>query len=381
MDNKKVPGTKISSRLVFLILGSSVAMGANGETKQDSWIAVVAATGAALLLAWLYSAVLRLHPGKNMFDIFVDVFGNIGGKIVCALYVIYTVYLGARIFSLYDNFIRIVNLDSTPIAAILLISVPLIAGLVKCGLKNMGSCAKFLIVIVFLMTAITVVLGARFMDLGNIKPILVASPKAMLSTVFAYLTLPLGEIVVGMSFFGEIDQKESPFRILSKGVLIGGAFLTVISLRNLLLLGSTTCRLFLFTSYDAVGVISIGDFVTRISVFIGVEMTLTGVIKLSVFTYSTTLGVSKILGLKKFLQPAAPCCVLMAALSMTLYSNFLTEMNFQKYVSLIDIPFQLIFPVVTLIVGRIRQGGRKKDAAKKAAPVKEAAPAPKEPAL
>jgi spore germination protein KB len=381
MDNKKVPGAKISSLIAIHLIASSLALGDTGDAKQDSWIAMAAATGAAFLLVWLYSAVLRLHPGKNMFDIFVDVFGNIGGKIVCALYVIYTVYLGARIFSLYDNFIRIVNLDSTPIAAILLISVPLIAGLVKCGLKNMGSCAKFLIVIVFLMTAITVVLGARFMDLGNIKPILVASPKAMLSTVFAYLTLPLGEIVVGMSFFGEIDQKESPFRILSKGVLIGGIFLTVILLRNILLLGAPTCRLFLFASYDAVGIISVGDFVTRISVFIGVEQTLTGVVKLSSFGYSATQGVSKILGLKKFLQPAAPCCALMAALSLTLYSNILTELNFEKYVSLIAIPFQLIFPVVTLIVGRIRQGGRKKDAAKKAAPVKEAAPAPKEPAL
>jgi spore germination protein KB len=122
-------------------------MGDTGDAKQDSWIAMAAATGAALLLAWLYSAVLRLHPGKNMFDIFVDVFGNIGGKIVCGLYVIYTVYLGARIFALFDNFIRIVNLDATPTAAILLISVPLIAGLVKCGLKNMGSCAKFLFIL------------------------------------------------------------------------------------------------------------------------------------------------------------------------------------------------------------------------------------------
>ena len=378
MENKKVPGTKISSLLVFLIVGSSVAMGANGETKQDSWIAVAAATGAALLLAWLYSAVLRLHPGKNMFDIFVDVFGNIGGKVVCALYVIYTGYLGARIFALYDSFIRIVNLDATPTVAILLISVPLIAGLVKCGLKNMGSCAKFLIVIVFLMTGTTIVLVAHFMDPGNIKPILAASPKAMLGTVFAYLTLPLGEIVMGMSFFGEIDQKESPFRILSKGVLIGGALLTVISLRNLLLLGAPTCRLFLFTSYDAVGFISVGDFVTRLSVFIGVELTLTGVIKLSVLTYSTTLGVSKILGLKKFLQPAVPCCALMAALSMTLYSNFLTEMDFQKYVSLIDIPFEIALPAAVLITGKIRQRGKKK---KKAAVKKTAAvhiPAPEE---
>ena len=221
-------------------------------------------------------------------------------------------------------------------------------------------------------------LGLNFMDLANIKPILAASPKALLSTSFDYLTFPLGETVLCMAFFGEIDQKESPFRILAGGVLLGGGLLVVIILRNLLLLGAPTTSLFLFTSYDAVGIISVGDFVTRISVFIGVELTLTGVAKISVFTYSASVGVAKTLGIKKYLQPAAPCCALMAAVSMTLYSNILTEFTFEKYISMIGIPFQIVLPAAVLITGKIRQRGKKK---KKAAVKKTAAvhiPAPEE---
>jgi hypothetical protein len=76
----------------------------------------------------------------------------------------------------------------------------------------------------------------------------------------------------------------------------------------------------------------------------------------------------------------------MAALSFDLCtSNVLTGTQSGKNMSpaVIDVPIpaHLMPIVVALIVGRIRQGGRKKDAAKKAAPVKEAAPAPKEPAL
>lgn len=378
MNNEKVQGTKLSSLIALLLIGSSVALSASSQAKQDSWIAMLIAMAAALLLAWLYSAVLRLHPGKNMYDIFVEVFGNVGGKIVCALYALYTAYLGARIFSLYDNFIRIVNLDVTPTAAILLISVPLIAGSVKCGLKVLANCARFTLVVVFVLTGITILLGMNYMDPGNIKPILAAGPQSMLDTSFAYLTLPLGEIVLCMSFFGEVDQKENPFRIMSMGVLLGGFLLVAVMLRNILLLGAPTGRLFLFTSYDAVGIISVGDFVTRISVFIGVELTLTGVAKISVFTYSASLGVAKTLGIKKYLQPAAPCCVLMAAVSMTLYSNILSEFKFEKYVSLIGIPFQILLPAAVLITGKIRQRGKKK---KKAAVKKTAAvhiPAPEE---
>ena len=354
--------------MALLIIASSVAMGSGSEAKQDSWIAMAFATGAALLLAWLYSAVLRLRPGKNLFDIFVEIFGNVGGKIFCGLYAAYAAYLGARIFAIYDNFIRIVNLDATPVVAILLFSVPLIAGMVKCGLKTLGSCAKFLFVLSFVLTAATMVLGLRFMDFGNIKPILATNPAVMFKTTASYLTLPLGESVLFLSCFGEIDKKESPFKILSKGILLGGFFLTAVILRNILLLGAPTCRLFVFSSYDAVGIISIGDFVTRISVIIGVELTLTAVTKLCVFVYTATQGVSKVLGLKKFLQPAAPCCALMAAISLTLYTNILTEISFEKYVALIGIPFQIIFPIVILIVGKIRFGKQKKGAAKKTVP-------------
>ena len=156
--------------------------------------------------------------------------------------------------------------------------------------------------------------------------------------------------------------------------------MVAILLRNVLLLGAPTCRMFLFASYDAVGIISVGDFVTRISVFIGVELTLTAVGKICVFVYAATQGVSKILGLRKFLQPAAPCCTLMAAFSLALYTNILSEVDFQKYVSLLGIPFQILLPVVVLIVGKVRQGKKKKGAAKKAAPAKSGNQVPEEPA-
>lgn len=381
MENKKVPGAKISSLIAFHVIGSALVLGSGDDANQDSWITMAAATGVALLLAWIYSAILRLHPGKNVFDIFVDVFGNIGGKIVCGLYVLYAFLLGEQVFAIFDDFIRIVNLDVTPTAAVLLMSVPLIVGLVKSGLKTLASCAKFVFPIVIVVTACTVALGMHFMDIGNIKPILAADPGTLFHGTFYSLALSLGETVLCLSFFGEVDQKENPFRIMSKGILFGGILLTVVILRNFLLLGSPTCRLFVFTSYDAVGVISVGDFLTRTSVVVGIELTLTGVIKLGSTVYSAALGVSKILGLKKFLQPVAPCCALMAALSFTFYENVVMGLNLAKYSPVVSVPIQILMPIVVLIVGKIKQGKKKKGAAKKAAPAKEAAPAPKEPAL
>lgn len=381
MKNEKVPGIKISALIALFLIGSSVTVGGGSWAKQDSWITMAAATAGGLLLAWLYSAVLRLHPGKNMFDIFIEVTGSICGKVLCWLYVVYAVFTGAQIFALYDAFLQIINLDKTPAEGILLISVPLIAGFVKCGLKNMGSCAKFLFTVAVLMTGSTILFGLSFMNLNNIKPILASGIGPIAQSAGFYLTLPIGESVLAMSFFGEINQKESPFRILALGILFGGALLTAVIVRNVLILGAPMSNLFLFSSYEAVGIISVGDFVTRISAFVGIELVLAGVAKLSVFTYTAAVGVSKAIGLKKFLQPAAPCCAFMAALSLTLYTNIQSEVEFEKYSSLVGVPLQIVLPLIVLITGKIRLRKKKKGAAKKTAYAGGTAEPPKEPAL
>ena len=381
MENEKVPGIKISALIALLLVGSSVTVGGGSWAEQDSWIAMAAATAGGLLLAWLYSAVLRLHPGKDMFDIFIEVTGSVCGKVLCWLYVVYAVFTGAQIFALYDNFLQIINLDKTPTEGILLISVPLVAVLVKCGPRNMGSCAEFLFAAVVLMTGGTLLFGLSFMNLNNIKPVLGSGIGSIAQSAGFYLTLPIGESVLAMSFFGEINQKESPFRILALGILFGGVLLTVFIVRNVLLLGAPTCNLFLFASYEAVGIVSVGDFVTRISAFIGIELTLAGIAKLSVFTYTASVGVSKALGLKKFMQPAACCCAFMAALSMTLYTNIQSEVEFEKYSSLVGVPLQIVLPLIILVTGKIRLRKKKKGAAKKAAHAGSTASPPKEPAL
>ncbi|WBY64424.1 GerAB/ArcD/ProY family transporter [Thermocaproicibacter melissae] len=373
--NRNVPARKIWPAIALCIIERNILLGANTDARQDSWICMAIATVAGLLFAWLFSAVLRLHPGKNMFDIFVEEFGNIGGKIVCVLYTAYASYLGARVFSICNNFIRIVNLDETPTAAIILFSAPLVAGVVKCGLRNMADCSKPLFLLLLIMTGITILLGLNFMDFGNIQPILETKPDVLMSTSFEYLLLAFGETVLCMSFFSEVDKRENPFHMFAQAILVGGGFLTAVILRNILLVGASTADLFLFTSFDAVGIISLGDFVTRISVIVGVEMTLTSIAKIGLCTYSGALGLAKALDIKHALHLAAPLCALMSALSFTLYHNVLTEFEFERYLVLISVPFQIILPLAVLITGKIKQKSKKKKtAAKKAAAVRVPAP-------
>lgn len=377
MNKKKVPGSKISALIALYLIGSSLVLGSGNRARQDSWIALILSTGLSLLLVWLYSSILRLYPGKNLFDISIEIFGKVLGKILCGVYVIYAIYLGALVFRIFDEFIQLVNLPNTPQIAIMLFSAPLIIWQVKSGLKNLASVSKFLLPILYVFVISTFLLGTKFMSPDNLKPFFNSGPKAISESTFSTLMLPYGETVLCMSFFGEIDKKESPFKILANGVLLAAFILILANLRNLMILGSDTTGMFIFSSYDAVGVISVGDFITRISVLIGINLVLAGVVKIGTALYAATVGVSKILEIDHFLLPAAACGLLMSSISTILYGNLLEGIQWIKYFEIFDIPFQIILPLIILITGKIKlqlSKKRPKIAKAKAAGPNEAAP-------
>lgn len=368
MNTKKVPGSRITALIALQIIGSSLVIGSGTEARQDSWLTMLFALAAAMLMVWMYSAILRLSPGKGFFDIAMETFGGVGGKIYIGFYFFYAVFLGAMVFRVADDFIQLVNLPQSPEVAMLLFSVPLIALQIRFGgLKNLSSCAKFVLPIVLIFVGSMFILGLRFMDVGNIQPILGSGAVKLSLGTLRMLAVPLGETVLCLPFFGEIDPKEKPFRILAVGVLVGGVTLAFSLLRNLLMLGPQVCGMYIFASYDAVGVISVGEFITRISVLIGINLVLASVAKLGTFVYSATLGISKILGLKDSRRLAAPCTLLMAALSFTLYDSLLAGSETIQFLPLFSVPFQFLLPLVLLACGKAKKRAKRRRAAPPAA--------------
>lgn len=373
MNKEKTAGKKLSFCIGMHMTASALVITSGNTAGNDSWITLAAALGLSLLLAWLYSAILCMYPGKGLFDILSAVFGNLGGKIFSIVYVVYTLFLGAEVMRILNEFIQLVNLGQTPQLAILLFMVPLIVWQVRSGFRNIANCAKFLFPLLSSFILLTFLLGTKFMNPENLQPVLGSSPALLAQGAFGDLMIPLGEIVLAMVPFGEIDPQEKPFPILAKGLLMGGGILGVATLRNVLILGSRVNRMYPFSSYDAVNVISVGDFITSIAVLIGINLALAGVVKVSLCVYAASLGTAKVMGLKNGLQPAAPCCLLVAAIGFLLYDDLLTGLDFLAYIPFYSVPFQIIFPLVILIAGKVKQAGKKKRAAGR----KPAAPPPR----
>jgi len=339
--------------LTMFWLGSLVVTGYNKEAKQDSWFVILSAAVVILPLIFLSVRIIHLYPGQNLFEIIVKIFGNVFGKILSFLFVFYAIHLGAMVIKTFSVFIKVLNMPETPEILTGTFLVLLSVWSVKCGPENIGRLAKYCWPILAASVSITVFIAYKDMNFDNLKPILNTDFKSLASGCFTLCALPLGELVLCLSFFSSVSPNLHPLKIYLKGLAFAIVIMLMANLRNILVLG-TSAGLFYFPSYQAVSVISLGDFFTRVEVIIGLNLVLAGFIKVCVCLYTASLGLTKILNFPDQKMVVVPCGLIMVTLSGLLYSNSIDMFNFIPFYRIYAIPFQVILPLAILIGAEIQ---------------------------
>jgi spore germination protein KB len=346
MTNHEITGKQMQTTLILFWTGSIVVAGINPLAKQDSWISLLFAGVMALPLLALYSRVANLHPGLNLFEILFKIFGGIFGRILSLVFVLFAIHLGSNVIYTFTEFIKIENMPETPEFFTVVFIILLSMWCVKSGPENIGRVSKFCWPVIFVTSAMTFLVALKDMDINNLKPVMETDFKSLLGGAFSYFILPFGEIVLCLSLFSSINTKVITPKILIKSLVSTILFYIMITLRNVLILGVPSALEFYFPSYQSVGLISIGDFFSRIEILIGLDLMLTGSIKIFVCLYAASLGLAKVCNISDQKTVVAACALLMGTLSGILYKNTLLFVETIKYYQLYAILFELIFPLI-----------------------------------
>ena len=105
------------SLMLLFEFGSSVILGVNTQTGQDSWITLIVGALIACPFMLIYARILKLYPGKSVFEIMDLVLGKVAGKILCALMTWYAIHLCALVIRNFSEFTEISTLQETPQAS------------------------------------------------------------------------------------------------------------------------------------------------------------------------------------------------------------------------------------------------------------------------
>lgn len=363
----------MEATIALFLLGSSLVSSGFSEAKQDTWICVLLALVLSIPLLWVHSAILELYPGRSYFDNIARALGKPMGKVVSALLLLYTFHLGALVMRVFSEFIHIVNMTETPLIAISVCVVAVGVYILNNRLYVLARICKFTFPFLIATVFVTVVLSVPNMDLNNLKPAFHAGWRNIAAGTLAYLSVTYAELIMCAPMFGELGRGEKVFPTFFKGALLGFVILLVADLRNLLILGYSA-GMFAFPSYEAVSVVKLGDFFTRIEVLIGINLLLAGFVKNCVMMFTACVGIARTFGYRDGEPFVAPCALLILALSVVVYGNTEELFGWSRYFTYYSIPFQIVIPVLVLIVGKIRKKAGRAGKAEK----ETRAPAPRE---
>ena len=339
--------------ITLFILGSTLITGISSNAKNDAWISVIIGMVFSVPMFLIYSRIISIIPDKGLFEILIMILGKYLGKFVSVLYVWYAFHLGALVIRDFAEFVSTVTMPETPMLVVMmsLIFVCIIA--VKLGIEAIGRMTTYFMIIIITILLMVQVFAIPQLRIENIKPIL-RDIAPVLQGGFSAFTFPFAETVVAMGIFSSLETKRSPYKIYFSGLIFAGTIITILTLRNIAILGGLLDNLY-FPSHVAVSQIRIGYFLQRMEVTVAFAFTITTLIKVTVCLLAVCKGIACVFNLKEYKSITIQTGILMTFLSYILHDNVAEMVNwtFEVY-PYYAFPFQVILPIIIWVAAEIR---------------------------
>lgn len=354
MQTEKITDKEAICLLIVFVVGSSLILGIGGEAKNDSWIAGIVALIMVIPMLLIYSRILSLFQGKDLFDILNITLGKVIGKIVAFIYIWYAFHLGALALRNFGEFINIVAMPETPMLVPLfcLGLVSIIA--VRLGIEVIGRTTTYFLPLLLFTLVVVELLAIPQLHLNYLKPILGNGLIPVLKGGFSTFSFPFAETVLFIGILGSLKTKKSPFKVYYWGISISGVIIIITTIRNIAVLGNMLDS-FYFPSYAAVARINIGDFIERIEVSVSFVFIFGVFVKSSICLLVACKGIGKMFNLKDYRSIVIQTGLLMIYFSYIVYDNSMM-MNYWafKVYPFYAFPLQVILPIMIWILAEIK---------------------------
>lgn len=359
MHKEQINDKEAISLMSLFIMGSTLIFGIGINADNDAWLAGMAGILFSIPVILIYSRIVVLFPGKDLFEILVCVFGKFVGKIVSLLYIWYCFHLGALVMRNFGEYVNTLILPETPMIVILLFMGAICIAAVRLGIEVIGRVSAYFIPLILAIIAIVVVLGASEYNFNFLKPILYNGFTTVIKDGYSTFAFPFAETVVFLGAFFSLKTKKSPRKVYFSGLMLAGAVIIILAVRNIVTLGSLRNMLY-FPSHVAVSRIKVGTFLQRIEVTVDFVFTVTAFIKSSVCLFVACKGIGRFFNLTDYRSIVIQTGLLMTYFSRFVYDDIMEMRNWAFLVyNYYAFPFQVAFPVIIWIIAEIRKKGRK----------------------
>jgi len=362
MEKEIIHNKQGISIMLMYTVGTLTIIAQNVPAKQDIWISIIIAFVISLPIVFIDSKILALFPGKDLYDISIEVFGKVTGRIIALIYTWYSFHLGALVIRSFSYFVNIISFPETPEPIIVIFLGLLCILTVKAGIEVLARFSRFILPIILSILVVTIIISMSKSNFSNLKPIMYNGIKPVLQSSFGVFAIPLAEAIIFTLIFGSLKSSKGSFKVFFTSTCVGSLLILAVTVRNTTVLGVPYTSSLYFPAYAAVRTMKIGDIIQRFEVVVAVVFVFGGFVKTCVCLYASTLGLSKILNIDSYRHIVGPLGLLMMAFSCVIFDNTIDAFAWAyKAYPYYALPFQVILPIIILIAGKIKLSKQKQN--------------------
>ncbi|PEJ58488.1 spore gernimation protein [Bacillus sp. AFS002410] len=367
MNRKLSIGAYQFFSIIFLFeMGSATLVGLAAGAMQDAWISVLIALGSGCLIFCIYIKLFEMYPEIPFTKYIQSILGKFTGKILAMIYILYFIYIGARVLRDFEELLVITLYNASSLISIGILLMFLVMYAIFKGFEVFGRACELLFVLTIIIT--TTIIGfemiAGLIKIDNLRPVLeVGWKKILMETYPLAVTFPFGEMVVFTMLLPNLKKPDYAWKIGIPGLIFVGLVLTLITMLNICVLGANTLQRATYPILTSVSYINIADFIQRLDSVLVVIMVIGGFIKIAVFFFCAVIGAGDLFKIKKADTLTYPIALIMLVCSVWMAPDYLEHykegLDIVPY--FLHIPLQILIPLVLLVIALIQNKAKTKE--------------------
>lgn len=336
--------------LYIFLTGGIMAIGEGVEVLRDSYISALLTLLIVIPLYFIYYQPFIIHKNKNFFEIIDISYGNFFGSIVNLLYILSVFLVAVVSFSRFTLFIKNVALENTSIYIIGIFMVLICIYATYSGFEVLSRFCEIMFIPIVISLILFTLISIEVFEIINIQPFVESGIKSLSKDIYSLSTTPFAECFALIMLVSQSRKQKDMQKTIILSAIASGVTISIIFLRNLLILGYPAIESLYYPSYLAISLVSLGQFFERQEVAVSIIFLIADIVKitsLSIFLCKIINYKFKKTEYKYFSFAIIPIIFITATL---IFNDTLKLFRFLEiYRFFLIIPFYII-PVLTFIL-------------------------------
>jgi spore germination protein KB len=327
------------------------------ESRQDCWISILLGGIVMLAVTWLMLRVCMQNQDQTLVGFMRNLLGTFVGKIVATVYFVQWFIQMNIITKGLVEFQNLVMLHNTPSIAILLcVSFLVTYAVYKGGITAVSRCAEVIGPIIIFVLFVQLFLNPQDMDFRRILPVYADSGwlPILKGTFYSVNYMADPSIILMLFFFAKNKRTASRAILWATSIAMFWGVLGTLVL--LFVTGPTIATELVVPIYSLTKFVSILNFIQNIDAFFIPLWLLGAFIKLSIYLFILSYGLSEWTGFQKWRLLA--CAAALILLGYVIYGSHHIQtsikLNHLLFVGFLYPFLYIVVPLTLWMLGVLR---------------------------